>query len=436
MRCSLGFAIAFLGTCTTVCWAEQIVSHEPKPIPATRPEIKEALEALKDREPRLPLPAPSDGEPSVNNGRMRAAYLPETWASGGSRPRQPGPRRRGAWADPNAKLDHGLTRAAFWVVSRGNNCHYCLGHQELALLHTGYDDDRIAAIDCDWSVFDPRHQAALEFARKLTLEPQLVCDGDLVKLKEVFSDAEIIELAYNIARFNATNRWTDGLGLPQDRRFGDEANAFISPTSEKFQNAVSIVSPTTRAARPPLPTHDDVRRALADCRQRKPRVKLPSEEEAAKAFAKVVQDRAPVVWERALAQLPETGAAQVAAMNAVFSDEHLSARLKAEIALISAIHNRAWYAVGIAVQRLRRQGVSPEEMVALFDVSGPVSTGAAAAHRLAKKSTVDPHLITDADIAVVREHYSDPETAQIVQVICMANLFDRFTEALSLPLEE
>lgn len=432
---SLGLAIVFLGSCVTVSWSEQIVSHEPKPVPATRPEIKLALEALKEREPRLPLPAAPGGESSVNNGRMRAAYLPETWASGGSRSWQPGQRPRGAWADPNARLDYGLTRASFWVVSRGNNCHYCLGHQELALRHAGYDDDKIAAIDSDWSGFDPRHRAALTFARKSTLEPQLVGDEDLARLKKVFSDPEIIELTYNIARFNATNRWTDGLGLPQDRRFGDEANAFVTPTSERFQNTVSIVSQATRAARPPLPTHDEVKQALSDCRQRKPRVELPSEEEATKALAKVLHDRTPVMWERALAQLPETGAAQVAAMNAIMSDKHLPARLKAEIALISAIHNRAWYAVGIAAQRLRRQGVSPGEMASLFDENAPDSIGAAA-HRLAKQSTVDPHLITDADIAAVREHYTDPETAQIMQVVCMANLFDRFTEALGLPLEE
>jgi alkylhydroperoxidase family enzyme len=99
------------------------------------------------------------------------------------------------------------------------------------------------------------------------------------------------------------------------------------------------------------------------------------------------------------------------------------------------VHNRAWYAVGVAADRLRRQGVPADEMVALFD-DGPASTGAAAAHRLAAKSTADPHLIADADIAAVRQHYSDAETAQIVQVICMANMFDRFTEALGLPLAE
>jgi alkylhydroperoxidase family enzyme len=45
-------------------------------------------------------------------------------------------------------------------------------------------------------------------------------------------------------------------------------------------------------------------------------------------------------------------------------------------------------------------------------------------------------LITDADIARVREHFSDAQTAQIIQVISLANLFDRFTQSLGLPLED
>jgi alkylhydroperoxidase family enzyme len=305
----------------------------------------------------------------------------------------------------------------------------------LALRNAGYDDDKVAALDSDWSGFDRREQAALGYARKLTLEPQLVGDEDVAMLKEVFSDPEIIELTYNIARFNATNRWTDGLGLPQDRRFGDEANTLITPTSLKFQNTVSIVSPATRAERLPLPTLDEVRQALEGCRRRTARVELPSDNEARQALAAVIGDRVPAGWERAFAQLPGVGPSQVAALNAIMSDEHLPLRLKAEIALISAVHNRAWYAVAHASKRLRAQGVSTGGMAALFDGNSQASIGAAA-HRLAAKSTANPHLITDADIAAVREHYSDRETAQIVQVICMANLFDRFSEALGLRLEE
>ena len=47
-------------------------------------------------------------------------------------------------------------------------------------------------------------------------------DLDIAKLKEFYSDSEIIELVFSIALFNAVNRWTDGMGLPQERHISDE----------------------------------------------------------------------------------------------------------------------------------------------------------------------------------------------------------------------
>ena len=134
--------------------------------------------------------------------------------------------------------------------------------------------------------------------------------------------------------------------------------------------------------------------------------------------------------------VPGAGAMQVNTLNTIASDEHLPVRLKAELSLICAVHNRAWYAVGHAAHRLRILGVPTEDMVTLFDSDSDSSNKSAAAYQLAAKLTADPHLITDADIARVRERFSDRETAQIVHVICMANMFDRFTEALGLPLED
>ncbi len=99
------------------------------------------------------------------------------------------------------------------------------------------------------------------------------------------------------------------------------------------------------------------------------------------------------------------------------------------------MNNQAWYAAAHAAHRLKQLGASPEDLTSLLGDNEPKMGGAAAAYRLAAKSTTDPHLITDADVADVRAHYSDQETAQIMQVICLANLFDRFTESLGLPVE-
>ena len=72
-------------------------------------------------------------------------------------------RLAGNGQQPGGKLDQAFTDACFWVVSRGNNCHYCLGHQEIKLRMDGLNDDTIAALDCDWSGFEPRMQAALGY---------------------------------------------------------------------------------------------------------------------------------------------------------------------------------------------------------------------------------------------------------------------------------
>jgi alkylhydroperoxidase family enzyme len=311
------------------------------------------------------------------------------------------------------------------------------------------DDDTIASLDSDWSVFEPRQRAALTFSRKLTLEPHLVGEADIAALTQWFTDVEIIELTFHIARFNAMNRWADGLGLPQEHRAG-EGRSFETPTSERFQKAISVVAPTERAARPQLPSLKEVKVALAACRERQARVSLLSEDQARQMLTLAIRDRSLFCWERAMAQFAGAGPPSVHIFNTMVTDDHLSVRLKAELALISAIHNRAWYAAGHAAHRLHGLGVSADEMAAVFETfprSPEVGRGEgklnaenalahAAVYRLAARLTAEPHTITDADIAAVRNHFSDAETAQIVHVISMANLFDRFTEALGLRLEE
>jgi alkylhydroperoxidase family enzyme len=409
--------------------AGESASDEPKPVPATRPEIKAALEQLKRRTPRLPLPA-ADGVDSVNNGRMRSLYLPEAWnANSSSRASADRSRTRNNSAPT---LDYVLTTSCFWVVSRGNNCHYCLGHQELKLAAAEVTDHRIAALDSNWAQFEPRTRAALAYARTVTLDPHLIDDADIAALKMHFTDAEIIELAFVCSRFNATNRWTDGLGIPQDDRFGDHASTFLTPTSDEYQRTSSIVTPETRASRPPLPTSEEIAAGTHAARFRTPRVQLPSASQAVRELGEALAGRDPEAWERALATLPDVGKSYVAAWSRIMYDHHLEPTLKAELAYITATNNRAWYATATAADRLRALGAKPE-LLLKPDATGPLDDPSHVARRLASKLTTDSHLITDRDIAEVRAQFSDAETAQIVYVICMANWFDRFTESLGLP---
>jgi hypothetical protein len=95
----------------------------PNAVPLTRPEMKQCLEDLKGRNPRIPLPDLTAeeraklGERSGSyEARLRFHYLP-----GGGRDGGPGFART---PDPNMSLDYAFKTMLFWIVSRTNNCHY------------------------------------------------------------------------------------------------------------------------------------------------------------------------------------------------------------------------------------------------------------------------------------------------------------------------
>ena len=146
----LVFVFALLLGAAALAQAEE--PGNPKPVPVTRPEMKQALEALTRRPPRLPLPALTDEEkaqlgdrPVVNNARMRMLYLAEELRGGDF----------GRGADPAMTLNGTFKTELFWIVSRTNNCQYCLGHQEIKLAVAGLKEEAIAALDGDWAEFTP-----------------------------------------------------------------------------------------------------------------------------------------------------------------------------------------------------------------------------------------------------------------------------------------
>ena len=108
---------AAVGLGVPVCRA----ADSAPPVPVTRPEMKQALEALKKATPRLPLPpfaggdsARPGGRSPVYNGWSRQVYLPAE-LRGGDFAREP---------DPGMTLDPTFKTMLFWIVSRVNNCHY------------------------------------------------------------------------------------------------------------------------------------------------------------------------------------------------------------------------------------------------------------------------------------------------------------------------
>jgi alkylhydroperoxidase family enzyme len=406
----------------------QAASSEPKPIPQNREEMKKLLHDLKARKSRLPLPKvepavagnTNGGRPVVNNGLARRTYLPASWfaADFGN--------------DPAMTLTYVFKTQCFWVVSRGNNCHYCLGHQEHKLHDSGLSDKQIAWLDYDWSQLDPMVRKGATLAKAMTLSPHQISNRDIEQLRPELTDPQIIELVYTIAMFNSVNRWTDALGLPQDAIMREKPIDFLTPVDAEFQGkAGGLAATDLQAADRSLPSFQDTLKLMTESENRKPRVELPTEEAARKMLG-ITDAAVPIAnWERALATFPEVGKRQWDALQAMKSDGHVSEKLKAIIAWTSARHNISGTTLKLAYGRLEKLGLAASDIEQLDRHAGLDSKEKLVA-RFAAKLTEHPQRISDADIEELRGEFTDQQVAEIVYLIGAANMLDRFTETLSL----
>ena len=120
----------------------EVPPDQPLPVPLTRPEMKQALEDLKDRTPRIPLPELTEADRAELGDRadsyetrLRYHYTPRnperdatrttggqggTGQAGGGQ----GGGGRNREQDPNMTLSYGFKVQLFWIVSRTNNCLY------------------------------------------------------------------------------------------------------------------------------------------------------------------------------------------------------------------------------------------------------------------------------------------------------------------------
>ena len=408
---------------------------------ATRPEMKKIISALKNRQSRLPLPPPTEEEKAsgrslVNNGRLRSLYLPPSWqsftiAGWGGRNRSSAAALKALQQSP----DYAFKTRLFWVVSRTNDCKYCLGHQELKLRKAGMTEDQIASLDCRWDRFPPAEQAAMKVARQLTIAPHRISQSDLDAMKGYYSDAEMIDLLYTIARYNCVNRWTSATGIPQDQEFGGEHSELETPTSEEFLNSRSNVAPFDHQERPEWESREAFGKALAATTNRTPLVTLPTMEQARLVLTSDSPGVIPPVWFQAVSGLPIALDAW-AQRQALVRDGETPSEFRILIAWVSARENRSWYSASHALQRIRAAGIDDSRIDRFSDLEASLTTpGHAEAIRFARKLTSSPHSIEDDDIQRLKQHFSNNGVAEIIHLIADANAFDRLTESLRLPLD-
>jgi len=473
-------ALGLAGTPLTSALAVDSVKA-PRPIPLTRPEMKAYLEDMKGRTLRIPLPELTDADKgklgergSSYESRLRYHYTPQSDGQGGTG--GPGGQGRGEGRgaggggfgrneDPDNSLDYAFKVQLFWIVSRTNNCQYCLGHQEGKLLRAGMTEDEIAALDGDWSEHKPEQRAAYTFARKFTYQPHLLNDADIDGLRKFFTDKQILEMILSMAGNNSINRWKEGAGIPQSsgggggnrRPMGDNAvaevrtettHSYVTPTSPKFQDLISKVAPVTMdpatgkptrmtvANRPALESRGEVEKALAAARSRTPRLPLADEAAMKEVLPEGFSDAVIPQWMRLLATFPNSAKGRISSIHSAEERGDLTPLMKAQIAWIIARQDRAWYATGLALQRMKALGLSDDQVYKLDGDWSEFTPKERSLFTLARKLATTPVILTDADVAEAVKQAGPRDVVQTISYTTNRASFDRITESAGLRLEK
>ena len=106
------------------------------------------------------------------------------------------------------------------VVSTANRCHYCMVSHSAYLRKLTEDPILVEQLRTNYKYADvePRERAMLDFAVKLTEDPEHCSEDDVDRLREAgWTDEDIMDITQVAAMFNFTNRLASGLGwLPND----------------------------------------------------------------------------------------------------------------------------------------------------------------------------------------------------------------------------
>ena len=112
---------------------------------------------------------------------------------------------------------------ALVVVSKLNECKYCVAHHAPRLTAQGFDPEATDKIlDDEVPGFDEVDLLVRNYAVEVTNNFQYMRDGIFVELKKHFSEEQIVELTLRIALCGFFNRFNDALQISMEHGVEEE----------------------------------------------------------------------------------------------------------------------------------------------------------------------------------------------------------------------
>ena len=138
-------------------------------------------------------------------------------------------------------------------------------------------------------------------------------------------------------------------------------------------------------------------------------------------------------------RVPAIAAAVIALNRAVFAPQGgVDLGLKRLVAHVASTASGCQYCKAHTTVSATRHGVSDEKMAAIYEYA--TSPMFSAAERVALDFAMEaasvPNAVTDESYAALAEHWDEAQIVEILGVVCMFGVFNRWNDSLATPLEE
>jgi alkylhydroperoxidase family enzyme len=132
--------------------------------------------------------------------------------------------------DPDGPVDLGFLRVVAHFASRAAGCQYCEAHSLIAAGIHGISDEKIADV---WDYQTSPHytdaeRVALDFALAAGAVPNAVDAALMGRMKQHWSDEQIVQILGAISLYGFLNRWNDSMATDLEdapRALGDRVLA-------------------------------------------------------------------------------------------------------------------------------------------------------------------------------------------------------------------
>jgi len=264
------------------------------------------------------------------------------------------------------------------------------------------------------AALSPRQLEALAYAETLTRDVNGVQDEQFARVRQHFTDNEIVELTIVNAFFNHVSRFVEAARLPVEPWAFDKPVAPVPYLlDQKAAPRVGLISDREMSATAAAAA------AAADAAAQKNGLGLGIANSMRAMF------RAP-----ALAQPWRT------MMTALREKEQVGRDVKLQVSLAVSTMNGCRYCIRHQVLGLRRIGVDPARLVALQKDDAVLTPRERTAVLFARQVTSAPSRISDAEWAALETEFGARGALEVLLQTCTFAFMNRFTDALMLPSED